>query len=148
LADIKVQKIEHLGIAVNNVEEALEFYHDSLGLGDARIRLSPKYKTVFLDIGDSEVELLQDLRQDGIIAQYIRKRGEGIQHVALTVSNLEMMLAKLHARGIVPMIDSERRDSPLVAWLHPRYTHGVLVELCDNKYKEEREKPFRRRSPD
>ena len=128
-----------MGIAVKSIEEALRFYCDKLGLGKGVVRLGPRYKTAFVTVGDSKIELLEDLKEDGIIAQHIQRRGEEIHHIALTVDNLELTLEALKTKGIFP-IGGEAEPS-LVAWLHPRDSHGVLIELCDKKYKEERERP-------
>ena len=131
---MKILKIDHLGIAVNSIEQAKTFWSDVLGLpfeGDETVA-EQKVTTAFFPVGESEVELLESTAPDGPVAKYIEKRGQGIQHVALRVADVEAALAELKAKG-VRLIDEKPRigaGGAKIAFLHPKDTHGVLVELC------------------
>ncbi|MCG8530862.1 MAG: methylmalonyl-CoA epimerase, partial [Desulfovibrionales bacterium] len=111
------------------------FWIDALGLkfeGTETVE-EQKVTTAFLPVGDSEVELLESTAPDGPVARYIEKRGEGIQHVAFRVENIDEALAELKEKGI-PLIDREPRigaGGARIAFLHPKATSGVLVELCE-----------------
>ncbi len=132
----KVDRIDHLGIAVTNLEEAKKFYTDMLGIpatGEEVVE-EQKVKVCFIPTGDSELELLESTTPDGPIARYIEKNGgrNGIQHVALRVDNIEQTIADLKAKG-VRMIDEKPRygaGGSSIAFVHPKATGGVLVELC------------------
>ena len=129
-----VKKIDHIGIAVKNLEETLKFYQETLGLdlSGTEVVEQQKVKVAFLPIGDSEVELLESTEPDGPIAKYIDKKGEGIQHVAYRVDNIEEAIAEMKEKG-VRMIDEKPRygaGGAKIAFCHPKSTHGVLIELC------------------
>lgn len=132
----KVDRVDHIGIAVANLEEAKKFYTDMLGMeatGEEVVE-EQKVKVCFIPTGDSELELLESTSPDGPIAKYIEKNGgrNGIQHVALRVDNIEQAIADLQAKG-VRMIDEKPRygaGGSSIAFVHPKATGGVLVELC------------------
>ena len=132
---MKVLKIDHLGVAVNSIEEGKQFWMDVLGLkfeGSDTVA-EQKVTTGFFPVGESEVELLESTSPDGPIAKYLEKRGEGIQHIAFRVENLEAALEELKAKG-VQLIDQKPRigaGGAKIAFLHPKATRGVLVELCE-----------------
>ena len=132
---MKILKIDHLGIAVNSIEQAQSFWTDVLGLpfeGSETVE-TQKVTTAFYPVGGSEVELLESTAPDGPVAKYIEKRGQGIQHVAFRVESIEEALAELKAKG-VQLIDQTPRigaGGARIAFLHPKATHGVLVELCE-----------------
>ena len=132
---MKLLKIDHLGIAVSSIDAKKNFWTEVLGLaleGTETIQ-EQKVTTAFLPVGESEVELLESTSQDGPVAKYIEKRGEGIQHVAFRVENIEEALAELKAKGIA-LIDQTPRigaGGAKIAFLHPKATSGVLVELCE-----------------
>jgi methylmalonyl-CoA/ethylmalonyl-CoA epimerase len=134
---MKVLKIDHLGIAVNSIEEAKKLFHDILGLkfeGTETVQ-EQKVTTAFFPVGESEVELLESTAPDGPIAKYLEKRGEGIQHIAFRVDNLEEALAELKDKGI-RLIDEKPRHGAggaKIAFLHPKSTHGVLIELSERE---------------
>ena len=132
---MKVLKIDHLGIAVDSIEQAKKLFHDILGLKfeGAETVEEQKVTTAFFPVGDSEVELLESTAPDGPIAKYLEKRGEGIQHIAFRVDNLEEALAELKDKGI-RLIDERPRKGAggaKIAFLHPKSTHGVLIELSE-----------------
>jgi methylmalonyl-CoA/ethylmalonyl-CoA epimerase len=134
---MKVLKIDHLGIAVHSIEEAKKFFQDTLGLkfeGSETVA-EQKVTTAFFPVGDSEVELLESTAPDGPIAKYLEKRGEGIQHIAFRVENIEEALAELKEKGI-RLIDEKPRlgaGGAKIAFLHPKSTHGVLIELSERE---------------
>lgn len=131
---MKILKIEHLGIAVNSIEQGKSFWTDVLGLklhGTETVA-EQKVTTAFLPVGESEVELLESTSPDGPVAKFIEKKGEGFQHVAFLVDNIEAALEELKAKGI-KLIDEKPRKGAggkMIAFLHPKATNGVLVELC------------------
>ncbi len=132
---MKLLKIDHLGIAVSSIDQRKNFWTDVLGLSleGTETIAEQKVTTAFLPVGESEVELLESTSGDGPVARYIEKRGEGIQHVAFRVENIEEALAELKAKGIA-LIDQTPRigaGGAKIAFLHPKATSGVLVELCE-----------------
>jgi len=129
---MKVLKIDHIGIAVKNLEEGSKIY-EILGIVSAGTEevAEQKVRVSFFPVGDSEIELLESTAPDGPIAKYIEKNGEGIQHIALRVENLEEALAELKAKGI-RLIDEKPRygaGGAKIAFIHPKATGGVLLEL-------------------
>jgi methylmalonyl-CoA/ethylmalonyl-CoA epimerase len=130
-----ILKIDHLGIAVNSIEEGKTFWSDVLGLafeGTETVE-AQKVTTAFFPVSESEVELLESTSPDGPVAKYIEKRGPGIQHVAFRVKNIEAALDELKEKGI-KLIDEKPRNGAggaRIAFLHPKATGGVLVELCE-----------------
>jgi len=134
---MKVLKIDHIGIAVPDLAEALKFYEGLLGIkaADEEVVEEQKVKVCFLPTGDSELELLESTDPDGPIAKFIEKKGAGIQHVALRVDDVEAALAELKEAG-VKLIDEKPRygaGGARIAFLHPKATGGVLLELCERK---------------
>ena len=131
---MKLLKIDHLGIAVNSIDDGKEFWTGVLGLPfeGAETVEEQKVTTAFFPVGESEVELLESTSPDGPVAKYIAKRGTGIQHVAFRVENIEDALQELKEAG-VQLIDQTPRigaGGAKIAFLHPKATMGVLVELC------------------
>ena len=132
---MKIKHIDHIGIAVKSIAQAGRFYTDVLGLsiqGTATVA-DQKVNVAFLPIADSELELLESTEPDGPVARYIESRGEGIQHIAYRVESIDEALAELKEKGI-RLIDSEPRNGAggaRIAFIHPKETNGVLVELCE-----------------
>ena len=134
---MKVKHIDHIGIAVKSIEQAGKFYTDMLGLRIADIENVPdqRVNVAFLPITDSEVELLESTEPDGPVAKYIDSRGEGVQHIAFRVENIEEALEELKEKG-VRLIDEKPRKGAGGAWIafiHPKETNGVLVEICERE---------------
>lgn len=134
---MKVLKVDHVGIAVKNLEESLKFYTEVLGLESTGVEVveEQKVKVAFLPCGDSELELLESTAPDGPIAKFIEKNGEGIQHVALRVDNIEGALEYLKEQGI-RLIDQVPRygaGGAKIAFLHPKATNGVLLEISERQ---------------
>jgi methylmalonyl-CoA/ethylmalonyl-CoA epimerase len=132
---MNILKIDHLGIAVNSIDEGKNFWSDVLGLkfeGSETVE-AQKVTTAFFPVGESEVELLESTSPDGPVAKFIEKKGQGIQHVAFRVDNIEAALEELKEKGI-RLIDEKPRmgaGGAKIAFLHPKATQGVLVELCE-----------------
>ncbi|MBP2625955.1 MAG: methylmalonyl-CoA epimerase [Firmicutes bacterium] len=133
----KTLKVDHIGIAVKDLEQAKKFYTEVLGMtamGEETVE-QQKVKVCFIPCGDSEVELLESTAPDGPIAKFIDKNGEGIQHVALRVDNIEAAIADLKEKG-VRMIDEVPRygaGGASIAFVHPKSTGGILLELSERK---------------
>jgi methylmalonyl-CoA/ethylmalonyl-CoA epimerase len=132
---MKVLKVDHIGIAVQSIEATKKLYHDILGLDHAGSETVAEQKvtTAFFPVGDTEVELLESTAPDGPIAGFLEKRGEGVQHIAFRVANIEEALAELKAKGVRLIDEKPRRGAggAKIAFLHPKSTYGVLVELCE-----------------
>ena len=132
---MKIKHIDHIGIAVKDMEKAGRFYRDVLGLKGLGIEEVPeqKVKVAFFPITDSEIELLESTQPDGPVAKYIDAKGEGVQHIAFRVENIEQALKELKERGI-RMIDEKPRKGAggaKIAFIHPKETNGVLIEICE-----------------
>lgn len=132
-----IKKIDHIGIAVKDLQAAINFYQGMLGLKVTEIEevAEQKVRVAFFPTGDSEVELLESTTPDGPIARFIEKNGEGIQHIAFRVDNLEEKLAELKEKGVRLIDEKPRRGAggANIAFLHPKSTFGTLVELCERK---------------
>ena len=134
---MKTSHIEHIGIAVNNIETAVDFYEKVLGLKCYKIEEVPdqKVRTAFIMAGQTKIELLESTDPEGPVGKFIEKRGEGIHHIAFSVENLDDEL--VHAAEIgVKLIDSVPRkgaDGLDIAFIHPKSASGVLIELCEDK---------------
>ncbi len=134
---MKQSYIEHIGIAVNNLESAIRFYEKVLGLECYKIEDVPdqKVRTAFLMAGETKIELLESTDREGPVGKFIEKRGEGIHHIAFAVESIEKYLAQANKEG-VRLIDSIPRkgaDDLDIAFLHPASASGVLIELCEKK---------------
>ena len=130
---MKIKRIAHLGIAVRDLDEAQTFYTRMLGLTLDHEEMVDKLKTGFVPIGQTNMELVQDTEADGVISRHIEKRGEGIQHIAFEVENIDEALKELKAKG-VRLIDEAARPGAhgsRVAFIHPKATNGVLTELVE-----------------
>ncbi len=131
------KKIDHIGVAVKNIKESLHIFKDILGMefSGEEVVQEQDVKVAFLPVGESEIELLESTSPDGNIAKYIKKKGEGIHHIAFEVEDLDAMLEDLQKKG-VRLIDKEPRygaGGARIAFLHPKSTNGILVELCEHK---------------
>jgi methylmalonyl-CoA/ethylmalonyl-CoA epimerase len=136
---MKPTHIEHIGIAVNSLAEAIPYYEKVLGLKCYNIEevADQKVKTAFFMIGQTKIELLESTDPEGAVGKFIEKRGEGIHHIAYAVENIEEGLTEVAASG-VKLIDQKPRhgaEGLSIAFLHPKSTFGVLTELCEDKNK-------------
>ena len=132
---MKPLHIEHIGIAVTDLESAIDLYEGILGTSCYKIEEVPdqKVRTAFFRIGETKIELLESTDTEGPIGKFIEKRGEGIHHLAFSVNNIEERLSEASAAGI-RLIDNLPRkgaDGLDIAFLHPKSTSGVLIELCE-----------------
>lgn len=132
---MKIKHIDHIGIAVKGIEQAGKFYTDILGLKieDVENVADQKVNVAFIPITDSEVELLESTEPDGPVAKYISARGEGVQHIAFRVEDIDKALEELKKKG-VRLIDQAPRKGAggaRIAFIHPKETNGVLVEICE-----------------
>ncbi|MEZ5001301.1 MAG: methylmalonyl-CoA epimerase [Bacteroidales bacterium] len=132
--------IEHIGIAVRSLDEAIPFYEKVFGLKCYNIEVveEQKVKTAFFMVGQTKIELLESTDSEGPIGKFIEKRGEGIHHMAFAVKGLEKKIGELEQKG-VKLIDSRPRKGAEgldIAFLHPKSTFGVLTELCEDKSAE------------
>lgn len=134
---MKANFIEHIGIAVNNLDEAIAFYTNLLGTGCYKIEEveDQKVKTAFFMVGQTKIELLASTDPDGPVGRFISKKGEGIHHIAFAVDDISERLVDAASSGI-ELIDVKPRkgaDGLNIAFLHPRSTGGVLIELCEGQ---------------
>jgi methylmalonyl-CoA/ethylmalonyl-CoA epimerase len=125
--------LDHVGIAVGDLAQALAFYRDALGLEvePPEEVASQRVRAHFVPVGEAALELLEPTAPDSPIAKYIEKRGPGVHHITLRVDDISEALARLKARGVRLIDESPRAgaEGALIAFVHPASTHGVLVEL-------------------
>ncbi len=131
---MNISHIEHIGIAVKNLDEAIKFYEDVLKLKcyDIEEVKDQQVKTAFFMVGQTKIELLAATSEDSPVAKFIAQRGEGIHHIAFNVDNINNSLKEIEGKG-VKLIDKNPRkgaENLQIAFLHPKSTHGVLMELC------------------
>lgn len=136
---MKPTHIEHIGIAVSSLAEAIPYYEKVLGLKCYNIEEVPdqKVRTAFFRVGETKIELLESTDPEGTISKFIEKKGEGIHHIAFAVDNIESALSDASSAG-VKLIDQAPRkgaEGLSIAFLHPKSTFGVLTELCEDKNK-------------
>jgi methylmalonyl-CoA/ethylmalonyl-CoA epimerase len=134
---MNITHIEHIGIAVKNLQESIEYYENILGLKCYSIEevADQKVKTAFFMVGQTKIELLESTDPEGPIGKFIEKKGEGVHHLAFATKNLEGALQEVEAKGI-QLIDKAPRkgaEGLHIAFLHPKSTGGVLTELCEDK---------------
>lgn len=130
-------KIEHIGIAVKNLEESNQLFKSLLGTAPYKTESveSENVLTSFFKAGPNKVELLQATSEESPISKYIEKNGEGIHHIAFAVENIEEEIERLISEGfkMIHQTPKDGADNKLIAFLHPKSTNGVLVELCQEK---------------
>lgn len=132
-----IRRLDHIGIAVRDLEAAVRVYTEGLGLAcDHRETVEDQQvRTAFLPVGETHVELLESLSAEGPIGRYIAKRGEGIHHLCFEVADIRAALAACEKAGLT-LIDREPRvgaQGKWVAFVHPKSTHGVLIELSQDR---------------
>lgn len=131
---MNISHIEHIGIAVENLEEAIAYYQDVLGFKCYAIEevADQKVKTAFFKVGETKIELLESTDPEGPIGKFIEKKGAGVHHLAFAVNNVNEALSAVESKG-VRLIDKEKRkgaEGLSIGFLHPKSTLGVLTELC------------------
>lgn len=134
---MNLTKIEHIGIAVINLEESIKYYENFFGLKCYAVEKvkDQKVKTAFFMLGQTKIELLESTEPDGPIAKFINKKGEGIHHIAFETENLTSALKEAEEKNI-HLIDKQPRlgaENMNIAFLHPKSTNGILIELCERK---------------
>nr|MBK9650734.1 methylmalonyl-CoA epimerase [Bacteroidota bacterium] len=129
-----MKKIEHMGIAVKNIDDANSIYEKLLGTSSYKTEevLSENVITSFFKCGESKIELLQATNENSAIAKFIEKRGEGIHHIAFEVDDIHAEMKRLHNEGFVLLNEQPKQgaDNKLICFVHPKNTNGVLIELC------------------
>lgn len=132
-----MRKIEHLGIAVRNIEESAKIYETLLGSACYKIEevASEHVKTAFFQVGDSKIELLEATSESSPIFKFIEKKGPGIHHIAYDVENIYAEIERLTAEGFQLINEQPKAgaDNKMIAFLHPKSIDGILVELCQEK---------------
>jgi len=134
---MSITHIEHIGIAVKSIDEAIKYYEQVLGLKCYNIEevKDQKVKTAFFKVGDTKIELLESTDPEGPIGKFLEKKGEGIHHIAFAVKGIEDQLKQSESKG-VQLIDKAPRKGAEgldIAFLHPKSTFGVLTEFCEDK---------------
>jgi methylmalonyl-CoA/ethylmalonyl-CoA epimerase len=129
-------KIEHIGIAVRSLEQAVPLYEKLLNAPCYKTEevASEKVSTAFLQVGPNKIELLASTDPEGVIAKYIDKKGEGIHHIAFDVADIAVEMKRLQGEGFILLNEVPKKgaDNKLVCFVHPKTTGGVLVELCQD----------------
>jgi methylmalonyl-CoA/ethylmalonyl-CoA epimerase len=132
-----IKKIEHLGIAVENIEASLKVYETLLGTTCYKVEEveSEGVKTAFLQVGESKIELLEATNQESPIAKFLSKKGKGIHHIAFDTDDIESEIKRLKNEGFELIHQSPKNgaDNKIIAFLHPKSTDGILVELCQER---------------
>ena len=136
---MKISHIEHIGIAVADLDEAIPFYEDTLGLKCYAVEevKDQKVKTAFFKVGQTKIELLQSTDPEGPVGKFVEKKGQGVHHIAFAVDGLAESLPELEEKG-VKLIDKTPRkgaEGLNIGFLHPKSTFGVLTELCEDPKK-------------
>ncbi len=132
---MQTSQIDHIGIAVKNIEQAAQLYQDlGLRVEGTEVVESQKVKVAFIGLGQSRIELLESTAPDGNIAKFIETKGEGIHHIALKVDNVAKALEELSAKGyqLIDKVPRPGAGGHLIAFLHPKSTKGVLLELSES----------------
>jgi len=133
---MKPTHIEHIGIAVKSLDEAIPFYEDVFGLKCYNVEevVDQKVRTAFFMVGETKIELLESTDPEGPIGKFIEKRGEGIHHLAFAVKDINEKLTAVEAKGVRLIDKSSRKGAEglNIGFLHPKSTFGVLTELCEH----------------
>lgn len=132
-----MKKVDHIGIAVRNLEEVIPYYTETLGCPLLKIEevASQKVRVAFIDAGNIKLELLEPMDESSPIAKFMEKRGEGIHHIAFGVEDIDTRMAELREKG-VQLLSEEAKPGAggaMVAFLHPKSSNGVLYELCEKQ---------------
>ena len=131
-----MNKIEHIGIAVNNLDESNDLFKKLFGKAHYKTEdvLSEGVKTSFFEVGTNKIELLEATSKDSPIAKFLKKKGEGIHHIAFDVDDIKAEIKRLQKEGFEVLNETPKKgaDNKLVAFLHPKTSNGVLIELCQD----------------
>ena len=130
-----MRKVEHIGIAVRTLADSVPLFEKLLKSQCYKTELveSEKVSTAFFKTGDTKIELLESIDENGVIAKFIEKKGESLHHIAFEVENIESEMERLKSEGFVFLNENPKKgaDNKLVCFLHPKSTNGVLIELCE-----------------
>lgn len=130
----RMAKVEHIGIAVKDLKSAITLYETILGSSCYKVESveSEKVNTAFIRAGETKIELLESMTEDGVIAKFIEKKGEGLHHIAFEVADIHAEMARLKQEGFTLLMDQPKKgaDNKLICFLHPKSAGGVLLELC------------------
>lgn len=134
---MNISHIEHIGIAVNDLNKAINYYEELLGIKCYAVEevKDQKVKTAFFKVGETKIELLESTAPDGPIAKFIDKRGEGIHHLAFAVDDVDKSLDEMDKKGVrvIDKVSRKGAEGLDIGFLHPKSTFGVLTELCSKK---------------
>ncbi|HMW27243.1 MAG TPA: methylmalonyl-CoA epimerase [Ferruginibacter sp.] len=134
-------KVEHIGIAIKDMQASVELFEKLLNTPCYKTEMveSEKVNTAFFRQGETKIELLESITPDGVIAKFIERKGEGIHHIAFDVADIRQEMKRLQAEGFTLLNEEPKKgaDNKWVCFLHPRGTNGVLVELCQDRGKED-----------
>jgi methylmalonyl-CoA/ethylmalonyl-CoA epimerase len=132
-----INKIEHLGFAVKNADEATLVFNKIFGAEPYKVETveSEKVKTIFYQVGPNKIELLESTDPEGVISKFIAKKGQAMHHVAFDVSNIDDEITRLKIEGFTFINETPKQgaDNKLIVFLHPATTNGILIELCQEK---------------
>jgi len=130
-----IKGISHLGVAVKNLEEAREFYRHVLGLKSAEPIIGGEgtIKVSMVDTGNTVIELLQPIGNEGVMARFLEKKGEGFHHICYEVDDIEAAIASVKAKGLEVLGEPKPGAEGMTAFIHPRDTHGVLIEFVEKE---------------
>lgn len=132
-----MKKVDHIGIAVRNLEDVIPYYTETLGCPLLKIEevASQKVRVAFIDAGNIKLELLEPMDESSPISKFMDKRGEGIHHIAFGVENIDQRMAELREKGVQLLSEAAKPGAggALVAFLHPKSSNGVLYELCEKQ---------------
>jgi methylmalonyl-CoA/ethylmalonyl-CoA epimerase len=130
-------KVEHIGIAVKNMETAVNLFEQLLNTPCYKTELveTEKVNTAFFKKGETKIELLESIDPNGVIAKFIERKGEGLHHIAFDVADIKAEMKRLQAEGFILLNEEPKpgADNKLVCFLHPKSTNGILIELCQEK---------------
>jgi len=130
-------KVEHIGIAVKDMQNAVSLFEKLLNTNCYKTELveTENVKTAFFQTGETKIELLESTDPNGVIAKFIERKGEGLHHIAFEVTDIKAEMQRLQAEGFVLLTEDPKQgaDNKLVCFLHPRGTNGVLIELCQDR---------------
>lgn len=134
---MKIKRLAHIGVAVKDIDDVVKVYTDMLPLSMDSTDDVGELKTGFIPVGDTSVELVMSTTEEGVMSKYIAKKGEGVHHLAFEVDDVAAAMEELKAKGVPLTSDAPRPGAhgAKVAFLHPKATHGVLIELVE--YPEE-----------
>jgi len=130
---MKIKKINHIGVAVADIEPVKDFYTKMLGIELDHEETLGELKIAFVPVGQTKIELVQSTDPEGVMAKYVAKKGEGIHHIALEVEDIDQAVKELLAKGL-KMIDQEPKKGAhgaKIAFIHPKASHGVMLELVE-----------------